>query len=83
VAINPNLRATGTVIGVEHFEGTSKAGNEYSFDTARVLIGGIGLCDVTLPDGVVVEVGESIDWKVEVTASGSNPRVRAVGPWVA
>jgi len=83
VAINPNLRATGSVISVEHLEGTSTKGNAYDFHTARVLIGGIGLCDITLPDGFVPLVGDDVDWKVEVTASGSNPRVRAVGPWNA
>lgn len=81
MAINPNLRATGTVVSVEHIAGTSKNGQEYSFDTSRVLIGGTGLCDITLPEGYVPEVGEDVDWKVEVSAVGGNARVRCVGSW--
>jgi len=81
MAINPNLRATGTVISVEHLEGTTAKGQPYSFDTSRVLVGGVGLCDITLPDGYIPQVGDDVDWKVEISASGGNPRVRCVGGW--
>lgn len=45
------VRVTGEVLRVEHREGTNaETGKAWAFDTATVLVGGMGLCSVDVPE---------------------------------
>lgn len=77
-------RITGPVLLVEKQGGTSRAGNAYERTTARVLVGTLGVAEVTDFSGKFkVERGDVIDVAVEVTVYNGNLSCNYVGPFPA
>jgi hypothetical protein len=75
------VRVTGDVLRVDHREGVSNAGKPYSFDTAQVLVGGLGLCsvDVTAPEHkAVIKAGVFIDISATLSVFGGRATLRPI-----
>lgn len=71
------VRVTGDVLRVDHREG-SKDGKPWSFDTAQVLVGGLGLCsvDVSAPEHLaVIKPGTFIDISATLSVYANRARL--------
>lgn len=80
-------RVSGTVLRVSERSGTkinaeTKESRAWKMTTARVLVGGENIADVTMPDTVVMpEKLDVVDWLVSVRASGSFLNLDYVSEW--
>lgn len=69
------VRVTGKVLRVDHREGFAKAtGAAYAFDTAQVLVGGLGLCSVDVPPEHLSDIKGGVDIDIAATLSVYNGR---------
>lgn len=82
-------RVTGQALRVSERSGTktnettgeSKA---WKMVTARILVGGENVCEVTLPTGVEApERGEDVDWLVSIRSSARFLNIDYVSEWAA
>lgn len=84
------FRVTGPVLASKRRKGIAKgSGNPYDFTSITVLVGGRGTTELTLPEdagvigGLIPQVGDSVDFVVEVSARSTGFGTEILGIYSA
>lgn len=83
MSMSQSVRVTGVVVTAEQRHGV-KNGQDWTLTTCKVLVGGAGIAEVTMPFGQTVAPakGELVDWMCEVDESPTfGAQIRAVSAW--